>query len=159
MFRAIIKDAQIFFPGIKHAIAWQAWKEGHEGAHIVISEEKLTVSDEMRGYMFGAVIPFLMRLVPDWAKLSNVYVYEILKKNFNYFEAFNPVTKRVERYGQSVMARTSGSEAGMEFIQEIEGWVLENYGQHLPDPEKFKAWRDSAPTKGEAYQGDKDRRA
>jgi len=128
--------------------------ERYEGAHIVISEEKPAVSDKMRGYMFGAVIPFLMRLVPDWAKLSNEQVYEILKKNFNYLEAFNPVTKRVERYGQSVMARTSGREAGMEFIQEIEGWVLENYGQHLPDPEKYKAWRDSAPIKGEAYQGD-----
>ena len=56
-FRAIIKDAQIFFPGMKHAIAWQRWMERYEGAHIVISEEKPAVSDKMRGYMFGAVIP------------------------------------------------------------------------------------------------------
>jgi len=59
----------------------------------------------MRGYMFGAVIPFLKRIVPDWQSLTNDQVHEILKKNFNYFEAFNPVTKRVERYGQSIMSK------------------------------------------------------
>jgi hypothetical protein len=42
-------------------------------------------------------------------------------------------------------------EEGEQFIQEIAGWVLENYAMQLPDPKKFKAWKDSAPMKGETY--------
>jgi hypothetical protein len=136
---------------MKGAIAWRAYLDTHEGTRLVIEQEKSEVSDAMRGYMFGAVIPFLKRIVPDWQSLTNDQVHEILKKNFNYFEAFNPVTKRVERYGQSIMSKSTDNQAAMEFIQEIEGWVLENYAQHLPDPAKFKAWRDSAPLQGETF--------
>ena len=39
----------------------------------------------------------------------------------------------------------------MQFVQEIGLWVAENYAMQMPDPEKYKRWRDSAPAAGENY--------
>jgi hypothetical protein len=136
------------------AIAWTNFRQSHEGWHGKIVEDKPPVSDEMRGYMFGAVIPFLKRIVPAWEPLSEEQVYEICKKNFNYFEAWNPVTKRTERYGQSTLSRSTTKEEAQQFIQEIAGWVAENYAMQLPDPEKYLRWKASAPLAGEIYNED-----
>lgn len=104
------------------------------------------VSDEMRGYMFGAVIPFLRTLSAFPDTLTDEQVHEMLKKEFNFFEAIDPVTKRKERYGLSVMNKAMKNRDAMEFIERIANWVLENFNQTLPDPEEYKRWRDSAPT-------------
>lgn len=153
MFRAKIKDSNLDFGPAQRAV-FKDFLTVNEGRTLIIELEKPRVSDAMRGYMFGAVIPFLRRLVPAWAAISDEQVYEILKKNFNYFEAYNPLTQRNERYGQSVMARSNNKEPAKEFIQEIEVWVMENYAQHLPDPEKYKKWKDGAPLQGERYNSD-----
>lgn len=142
------------WPTAKATVEFNSWMAAHEGAVLEISEPKKGVSGSMRGYLFGAVIPFLKRLVPEWEKLSNDEVYEVLKKAFNYFEAYNPVTKRVERYGQSAMASDVGREEGEAFLRDIGEWVTENYGRPLPDVEAYKRWIASAPLKGEAYSGD-----
>jgi hypothetical protein len=152
-FHGTIENGKLTFrPSV--ALAFTNWRGSHEGAAVVISEYKPPVSDEMRGYVFGAVIPFLKGIVPSWEPLSDDQVYEILKKNFNYFEAYNPVTKRNERYGQSILSRSTMKEEAQQFIQEIAGWVAENYAMQLPDPEKYKKWKASAPLAGETYNED-----
>lgn len=103
------------------------------------------VSEEMRGYMFGALIPFLRTIKAFPEELSDEQIHEMLKKEFNYFEAIDPITKRKERYGQSVMSKAMKNRDAMEFIERIASWVLENFNQNLPDPEEYKRWRDSAP--------------
>lgn len=104
------------------------------------------VSDEMRGYVFGALIPFLRQVdAGAWQGITDDQVYESLKKNFNYFEAINPVTKRKERFGQSVLNKSLKNFKAMEFVMRIGEWVMTNYGQKLPDPEEYKRWRDDAP--------------
>jgi hypothetical protein len=150
-FHATITASGFNFASPAAAMKYHDWKKAHVGERVVIDLDKPPVSDEMRGYMFGAVIPFLKRIVPNWHPLSDDQVYEILKKNFNYFEAWNPLTKRKERYGQSIMSRSCKNEEAMQFIQEVAGWVAENYAMQLPDPERFKAWRDSAPAAGEKF--------
>lgn len=122
----------------------------NEGKLFRIQKMENPVSDEMRGYMFGAVIPFLRQIDPGaWESLKDEQVYEVLKKNFNYFEAWNPLTKRTERYGQSAMNTSCKNVKAMEFIMRIGSWVTENYDQTLPDPEEYKRWRDGAPLRNE----------
>ena len=124
----------------------------HEGELYEIKRRANPVSDEMRGYTFGALIPFLQSLVPEWGDLSAEQVYEILKREFNGFVAMNPVTRKKEKYGQSVMNRSMKNKKAMEFIMRIGNWVEENYGQTLPDPSEYTNWRDSAPLKDQEYQ-------
>jgi hypothetical protein len=103
----------------------------------------------MRGYYFGALLPFLRTLVPQWEDVSNDELHEILKKAFNFFEAYNPVSKRKERFGYSVMAGGKENKKAMEYIMRISDWVETNYQQTLPNSEDFKKWRDSGELKDE----------
>jgi hypothetical protein len=66
----------------------------------------------------------------------------------------NPVTGRIERYGQSIMAKDVDKEEATAFLRDIGEWVMENYGRPLPDPEKYRRWLASAPLKNEAYDED-----
>lgn len=105
------------------------------------------VSDNMRGYYYGAVLPFMRQLIPQWQDLADEELHEILKKAFNFFEAFNPVTKRKERYGMSVMAGDKQNRKAMDYLERIGNWVEENYDQRLPNPEEWKEFRDSVKMK------------
>jgi hypothetical protein len=116
----------------------------NEGAVFEIKKRSSRVSDEMRGYYYGALIPFMRSLIPQWQELDEDQIHEALKKNFNYFECFNPVTNRVERYGQSAMAAGQSNQRAMEYIMRISDWVRENYDQTTPDPEEYKRWRDTS---------------
>lgn len=139
-------DGGMDFQSEYNRIRYKEFLKKNPGMLFEIKPRGNPVSDQMRGYMFGAVIPFLRQVDPNaWQSDDDEQVYEMLKKNFNYFEAYNPVTKRVERYGQSVMNRSMKNAKAMEFVMRIADWVMENYGQTLPDPEEYKRWRDSAP--------------
>lgn len=118
--------------------------KAHPGAIFRLEPQANPVSDNMRGYYYGAAMPFLRSLVPQWENIKDDELHEILKKAFNYFEAYNPVTKRNERYGMSVMSSDKQNKKAMEYMERIADWVLENYGQHMPSPEDYKEWRDSA---------------
>lgn len=50
MFRATIKDASIYFPTLHASARWQEWMEAHEGARIVIEEEKPVRSHSQNAY-------------------------------------------------------------------------------------------------------------
>jgi len=127
------------------------WCKKNEGAIVRLEPSGNPVSDNMRGYYFGAVIPFIKSLVPEWQSVSTDEVHEILKKNFNSFDAWNPVTKRMERYGQSVMNRALRNKKAAQYVDRIGQWVEENYGQSLPSPEDYQNWKDNAHMKGEEY--------
>lgn len=146
LFVATIEKGGLNFGGDYNRIRFNQYLKDNEGKKLKIQKFENPVSDEMRGYMFGAVIPFLRTIDHGaWENLTDDQVYEVLKKNFNYFEAYNPLTKRKERYGQSVMNTSCKNVKAMEFIERIGEWVLENYGQTMPDPEEWKRFRDSAP--------------
>jgi hypothetical protein len=107
-----------------------------------------TVSDEMRGYYFGAVLPVVKTTCDEWNNLSSEEVHEIIKKMLFYFEAYNPMTKRVERFGRSVMKKDdfNNTQKAMEFI-DIIGDYLAQCGLSLPDINEWKRIRDSAETR------------
>lgn len=111
----------------------------HEGELFGEVPKTAVVTDTMRGYCFGALIPFLKQTSPkSWAHLTDDQVYEMLKKNFNYFEAFDPIKGRIERYGQSVMSKNVANQKAKEFISRIDNWVTEEYQQTIPDAEEYK---------------------
>ncbi len=146
LFAPRIKKGGFDFGSDYNAARFREYMRLNEGKQVKIEAYANPVSDEMRGYMFGAVLPFLRQISPDaWAGMNDDQIYEVLKKNFNYFEAYNPLTKRKERFGQSVMNTSCKNVKAMEFIERIGDWVMENYGQSLPDPEEYKQWRDGAP--------------
>lgn len=121
----------------------QKWCKEHPESVVRLETVINPVSAEMRGYYFGALIPFLKTLITEWISLTNDQIHEILKKQFNFFEGYNAVSKRKERFGQSIMSTDSQNRKAMEYIMRIGDWVSENYQQSLPDPEQFKKWRDS----------------
>lgn len=111
----------------------------HDGQLFGIVPKTAVVTDTMRGYCFGALIPFLRQIDRGaWAEMTDDQVYEMLKKQFNYFEAFNPFTKRKERYGQSIMSKSVANQKAKEFISRIDDWVTEQYDQTIPDAEEYK---------------------
>lgn len=122
------------------------WCKKHPGAPVRLETAVNPVSQEMRGYYFGALLPFLRVLVPEWGILSNDELHEVLKKAFNFFDAYNPLSKRNERFGQPIMSNDRQNKKAMEYVMRIAEWVETNYQQTMPDPEQYKKFRDSAPS-------------
>lgn len=140
--------------GDYNTAAMKEWCKKNPGAPVRLETALNPVSQEMRGYYFGPYMSWLRTLVPEWKELKGDELHEVLKKAFNYFEAWNPLTKRNERFGQSVMADDRRNKLAMEYLMRISDWAMENYGQSPPDPETYKKWRDSSPLAGEKYPGD-----
>ena len=63
-----------------------------------------------------------------------------------YFETYNPLTKRIERFGKSVMRKDdwNNTAKAMEFLEIIRQY-LAGCGLELPNSEEFKRAKDSAP--------------
>lgn len=121
------------------------WCKEHEGESVRIEPEKKPVSQEMRGYYFGAVLPLVRSTCDDWKNLTTLEMHEVVKKMFFYFETYNPKTKRTERFGRSVMAESdwNNTRKAMEFLQVIAGYLAE-CGIAMPNPEEYKKWRDES---------------
>lgn len=148
-FIATSKNKVLSFNSDAHVAMFKDWLAKNEGKKIQISIAKNPVSDELRGYYFGCVIPFMKTLCKEWESLSNDELHEVLKKQFCFFEAWNSVTKRSERFGRPVMSSRSNTEKAGEFIENIRLYVSENYAQKLPDPNEYKSFINSAPTMDE----------
>jgi len=99
---------------------------------------KLSVSENLKGYYFGAVIPTCKGTVPEWNHLSDEDLHEVLKKEFNGFNYFSPLTKTTERVGRSAMGPESNAIRATEFIEKIRLFLAEQYFVDLPDPQEYK---------------------
>jgi hypothetical protein len=153
LFAPIIKNGGFDFGSDYNSARFRQYLKDNDGKRVKIEAYDNPVSDQMRGYMFGAVIPFLRMITPkSFEGLTDEQVYELLKKNFNYFEAYNPVTKRKERFGQSVMNTSCKNSKAMEFIARIADWVYENYQQTLPDSEEYNRSIKNAGLTHEEYE-------
>ena len=122
--------------------------KNNEGQQYRIEKVKTPVSEDLRSYYFGAVIPEIRSTCDEWEKLSSIEIHEIVKKMLFYFETYNPLTKRVERFGRSVMASDdwNNTAKAMHFLEIIQDY-LGGCGHEMPDSEEYKRARDSAPLK------------
>lgn len=121
---------------------WRDWCKKNDGKKVVINDVKNRPSEDLRGYYFGAVVPTVKSAVPSWSDLSDDDIHEILKKMFNYFDFYNPLTKRTERVGRSAMGPESNTARAMEFIEKIGVWLAEEFLIELPNPEEYKRAMD-----------------
>ena len=118
----------------------------NEGQQYRIEKVKDPVSSDLRSYYFGAVIPVIRSTCQEWEGLSGAEVHEIIKKMLFYFETYNPITKRTERFGRSVMSSDdwNSTAKAMQFLDIINNY-LADCGLEMPDSEEYKRARDSAP--------------
>lgn len=111
------------------------------------------VSDDLRGYYFAAVLPLVRTTCDEWKNLNGEQLHEVLKKMFYAFEAFNPITKRTERFGRSIMADKdlNNTKKAMQYLNII-GEYLGSCGLEMPDSSEYVHWRDNAPEKGKEFK-------
>ena len=129
------------------ALFYQDLKE-NDGKQYRIEKVKNPVSEDLRAYYFGAVTPVIRTTCDKWENLSSIEIHEIIKKMLFYFETYNPLTKRLERFGKSVMSSDdwNNTAKAMQFL-EIISQYLADCGLDMPDSEEYKRARDLAPLK------------
>jgi hypothetical protein len=121
--------------------------KANEGRKYRIEPVVPTVSDNRRGWYWSAVLPFMKSLNVAWQDLDDDQVHEILKQEFNGFEATG-IDGKVKKFGVSAVASNTSVKVFDNFILRLADWVNENYGMTLPDPENYKKnYRDVAEAK------------
>ena len=120
------------------------WKKVNEGKEIQIKPCKKPVSEDLREFYFAAVIPVVRSTCQEWLKLNGDELHQVLKKMFNFFETYNPVTKRTERFGKPTMSNNewTNTSSAMEYLMKIQEY-LTDCGLEMPNPEDYKEIRDS----------------
>jgi hypothetical protein len=130
-----------FLSGYNRARFAECLKE-NEGKKFRIEPVSPTVSDNRRSWYWGAVLPFMKSLA--WNDLEDDQVHEILKQEFNGFEATG-IDGKVKRFGVSAVASDVSVKVFDNFILRLADWVNQNYGMTLPSPEDYKKnYRDVA---------------
>jgi hypothetical protein len=116
----------------------------HDGDDLEITHRKKrrSVTDNLRGYYFGAIVPFIKGLDENFEKMTPEQVHDVLKYEFNGFSLYNPISKKEIKIAQGAMNETCNTQDAFVYIEKIRRWVAENYGQELPDPIKYKELRD-----------------
>ena len=134
-----------FTSELSHNLFKQNLRE-NEGQQYVIEKIKNPVSDSLRAYYFGAVLPVVRTTCEQWESLTSDELHEIIKKMLFYFETYNPLTKRIERFGRSVMRKDdwNNTHKAMEFLEIIRQY-LADCGLEMPDSEEYKRARDLSP--------------
>lgn len=109
-----------------------------------IEVAKNPVSNALRNYYWGAVLPTVRQTIHEWEYLADEDLNQILKKNFNGFTFYNVFTKRTEKVGRSAMSGESNTARAMQFVERIGEWLASEYGVELPSVDEYKQKLDSA---------------
>lgn len=128
------------------------WLKENPGRQLRLTPINKPVSRDLRAFYFGAIIPVLRSTCKEWEDLSAFEIHEIIKKMLFYFEAFNPKTKRTERFGRSVMADTdwNNTKKAMIFLDVVREYLSE-CGLDFPNAQEYTDWLNSAPGKDEKF--------
>ncbi len=117
----------------------------HAGKEVKVEVDE-TPTSEMRRFFEGAIVPYAF-YQSDLAWEDFRETREALKLEFNFAYTLDLGGKRAK---VAKSTTTLSKERFKRFLDEIEAWFREN-GYEFPDPEQFKAWRDSAPDANEIY--------
>lgn len=143
MTRARIQGKQFVFTSF---LAEAKFMELAEGKEVVITiDDKPTAN--MRRFFEGAVVPSVFYQNPKSGWESFKDAREALKLEFlgGYARGLDGKTIRVSKSTTELSKKRFTA-----FLEEVLRWMEEN-GMEMPDPEDYKAWRDSAPSPGEIY--------
>lgn len=141
--RIHIKHGEIHF---SNPVARRAFFERMEGKDgIIEADEAITVNS--RRYFEGAVVPAVFYQHPksNWIVFADAR--EALKLEFLPSYTHDLRGNRV-KVAKSTTELTKA--AFFKLLESITHWMTEN-GLEVPEPEDFKAWRDSAPAANEIY--------
>lgn len=144
------KEASLKFKGEDHQASFRQFLKDHAGEEVRISLADKAVSEEMRGYYFGAVLPVVRKTCKEWEKLTGDELHAVLKKEHSFFEAWSNKNKRMERFAKEVFSADE-NETAKKFMQDISDY-LTDCGIEMPDNESYKRWKNSAPLKEENYE-------
>ena len=116
----------------------------HEGGTLEIRARKArkTVSRELRGFYWGAWLPFIRNLDDNLKGYSPDQLHSFLKYEFNGNDVYNPITKGTSRIVGSVMQDSVQTDEAFGYMERIRRWVAENYGEEMPDASEYVAMRD-----------------
>jgi len=136
-----IKNGKIGFVSAYNKARFNQYLKDNDGQRMKVVPVSPKVSDEARGYYWGAVIPWIKNSIQSFSELTNDQVHEIMKTEFNGFEVnFEKGGKK--KYGQTIVSKDSDSVQFQSFLLRVADHMMENYSQELPDPELYKKLRD-----------------
>ena len=137
------KDGQLLWSTPYNEARWRDFCKTND-KELRIEVAKNPVSNALRNYFWGAVIPTVRQTIHEWEYLDDEDLNQILKKNFNGFTFYNVFTKRTEKVGRSAMSGESNTARAMLFVERIGEWLASEYGVELPSPDEFKQKMDMA---------------
>lgn len=141
--RANIKNGEILFSSPQ---ARRAFFERNEGKDAIIDIDDAPTTNSRR-YFEGALVPAVFYQHPKSGWIDFKDCREALKLEFlpGYTHTLGGERAKIAR------STTELNKTGfLALIETITRWMHEN-GLEMPDPEDFKAWRDSAPAAHEMY--------
>lgn len=141
--RVKIKHGELIFSS---GPAKRAFYERNEGKDAIIDIDDAPTANSRR-YFEGAIVPAVYYQHPNSGWVDFGDAREALKLEF-----LPDYTRSLK--GEKVRIAKSTAELSKEgffrLLEVITRWLIEQ-GLECPDPEDFKAWRDSAPSAGEIY--------
>lgn len=111
-------------------------------AYLVIDDQPTT---NMRRYFEGAVVPAVFYQQGGWADFSECR--EALKLEFL------PTWARILSGERLKIAKSTTSLSKAQFrafLDQVVYWMIDN-AMDIPNPDEYKAWRDSGPAAGEMF--------
>lgn len=141
--RIRIKHGEILFSS---PVAKRAFFERTEGKNAILDIDDAPTAN-MRRYFEGAMVPAVYYQHPNSGWIDFRDAREALKLEFLPDWTHSLKGERV-KVAKSTADLTK--EGFVKLLDAVTGWLLDN-GMEAPDPEEYKAWRDSAPPADEVY--------
>lgn len=138
----ITEHGVVFSSELAKAVFLERFKG--QPAYLVIDDQPTA---NMRRYFEGAVVPAVFYQHPKSGWVDFGECREVLKLEF-----LGGVVHRIDGSVYEVAKSTSTLSKGQfrAFLDHVTMWLIDT-GLECPDPDDYKAWRDSAPEAGQTY--------
>jgi len=142
-FLAQIKNKGMqFAPQVRNMFIDHLAENDGDYLEIIPRKKKATVSDELRGYYFGAWLPFIKNIDDHFKTYSIDELHKFLKYEFNGTDMYNPISKKETRIVKSIMESNIKTSEAFMYMEKIRRWVAENYGEEMPNAQEYNLARD-----------------
>ena len=142
-FIAQIKNkGMVFAPQVRNMFIDHLAENDGDYLEIKPRKKKTTVSDDLRGFYWGAWLPFIKNLDDHFKTYSIDDLHDFLKYEFNGTDVYNPINKKESRIVKSIMQNNVSTQHAFIYMEKIRRWVAENYGEEMPDADQFNRQRD-----------------
>jgi hypothetical protein len=142
-FIAQIKNkGMVFAPQVRNMFIDHLRENDGDYLEITPRKKKATVSDDLRGFYWGAWLPFIKNLDDHFKTYSIDDLHDFLKYEFNGTDVYNPINKKESRIVKSIMQNKVSTQQAFMYMEKIRRWVAENYGEEMPNAQEYNLARD-----------------